>query len=79
MGKQNEGCVVSKGLLLEAEPAAFGLDWNYWIIMGQAEKTMDPSRRCQGKENLNRHSSATALDLCTLLIFFFFFYSWGKR
>lgn len=54
MAKQNEGYPVGKGLLLEAQLAGLGLDWNHWLIMGQAENTVDPSRQCplQGKESL---------------------------
>lgn len=39
-GRQNEGHPVGKGLLLEAEPACLGLDWNPWLIVGQAENSV---------------------------------------
>lgn len=60
--RQNEGYPVGKRLLLKGETAGLGLDWKCWLIMGQAENSVDPSRRCpqQGRESLSRDFSATA-------------------
>ena len=50
---------------LEAQSAGLGLNWNCWLIVGQAEKTVDPSRRYpqQDRESLSSDSVATAVDL----------------
>ena len=65
MGKQDKGCPVGKMLLLEAQSAGLGLNWNCWLIVGQAEKTVDPSRRYpqQDRESLSSDSLDTAVDL----------------
>lgn len=73
MDKQDKGCPMGKRLLLEAQSAGLGLNWNCWLIVGQAEKTVDPSRWYpqQDRESVSSDSSATAVDLALYWILLF--------